>query len=73
MRDTENDQKNRPYDSYSGVRRLSMAWDDTATDMKEVRAADGQDTEGRIFDLGGRQVKNPSRGIFVINGKKVKK
>ena len=57
----------------SGVRRLSMVWDDTATGMKPVRAADSQDTEGRIFDLGGRQVKNPSRGIFVINGKKVKK
>ena len=57
----------------SGVRRLSMAWDDTATDMKAVRAADAQNVERRIFDLSGRQVKNHRHGIFIINGKKVKK
>ena len=57
----------------NAVRRLSMAWDDTATDMKEVRAADAQDVEHRIFDLSGRQVNNHRHGIFIINGKKVKK
>ena len=27
--------------------------------------------DNRIFNLNGQQVKNPSRGVFVINGKKV--
>ena len=26
---------------------------------------------GKIYDLSGREVKNPSRGIYIINGKKV--
>lgn len=34
----------------------------------------GQETEGRdnvIYDLQGRRVKNPTHGIYIINGKKV--
>ena len=34
----------------------------------------GQEAEGRdnvIYDLQGRRVKNPTRGIYIVNGKKV--
>ncbi len=34
----------------------------------------GQEAEGRdnvIYDLQGRRVKNPTHGIYIINGKKV--
>ncbi|WP_288276526.1 hypothetical protein [uncultured Prevotella sp.] len=28
-------------------------------------------TEKKIFDLQGRRVQNPSKGLYIINGRKV--
>ena len=27
--------------------------------------------DGKVYDLNGRQVKNPRKGVYIINGKKV--
>jgi hypothetical protein len=43
------------------------------TGIDEIKAAFAKDgkTNGLIFDLSGRIVNNPTKGIYIINGKKV--
>lgn len=43
-----------------------------STAIMGVTTDKGQET-GRIFDLQGREVKTPQKGIYIINGKKVVK
>ncbi len=43
--------------------------DETGIDY--VHADERSDCKPKIFDLNGRQVTNPDKGIYVINGKKV--
>lgn len=43
--------------------------DGTTTDIKEVENA--EDETQTVYDLQGRKVENPVKGIYIINGKKV--
>jgi len=40
------------------------------TGIDEI-TADGAATDGAIYDLQGRKVSNPTKGVYIINGKKV--
>ena len=40
-----------------------------ATGVEEVKAESGK--VKAIYDLQGKEVENPSKGIYIINGKKV--
>ena len=52
------------------VKQLSIAFDgDESTGINGVTVE--KQFEGTIYDLSGRVVKNPSRGLYIINGKKV--
>lgn len=54
--------------NYSNLYQIDVIDNITAIDDIEV---DKDNWDGRIYDLQGRLVKNPTTGIYVINGKKV--
>ena len=41
------------------------------TSIDDIKAAADQPVSSDIFDLSGRRVSNPAKGIYIINGKKV--
>ena len=53
--------------NYSNHFRIDVVDADTGVD--EVKAENG--TVKAIYDLQGRKVDTPSKGIYIINGKKV--
>lgn len=60
---------NRAYLSYSfggGVRELGLNFAVTGIDKAKANAQ----TQG-IFDLQGRRVEKPAKGLYIVNGKKV--
>lgn len=42
--------------------------DDTATCVKSIAAAVAK--SGKVYDMSGREVKNPAKGVYIMNGKK---
>jgi hypothetical protein len=44
---------------------------EVSIDATGINAIRKEAENGKVFDLNGRQVKNPSKGIYIINGKKV--
>ena len=52
----------------AGVIRIRVLGDDT-TDVREVETEPCG--EAVYYDLSGRRVENPTRGIYIVNGKKV--
>ena len=58
----------------AGASIISIIWDDTATRLGNVPADDShvnRNLDGTIYNLQGQKVENPTRGIYIINGKKV--
>jgi len=49
--------------------RLKIAFADTTTGIESVTAKEQQD--GQCFDLQGRRVAQPTKGLYIVNGKKV--
>ena len=43
---------------------------DEATGI-EMPTAEGNDFDGTVYDLQGRRVQNPTKGLYIVNGKKV--
>lgn len=39
--------------------------------IEEVKQPEGHTSQSAIYDLSGRRVANPSRGLYIINGKKI--
>ena len=50
--------------------RLALRLEDEATAIQSVEAAPALQ-DGAYYNLAGQRVMNPSRGIYIINGKKV--
>lgn len=54
----------------SASKSVSVRFDDgTTTDIEEVVGSEGE--AQTVYDLQGRKVENPVKGIYIINGKKV--
>ena len=53
---------------YTSTARLSIIWDDTETGIFEVEGGE-QNTE--IYDLTGRRLDKPTKGVNVVGGKLV--
>ena len=49
--------------------KIKVLGEDDATDVKDVK--DLNDLNNAIYDLQGRRVENPTKGIYVVNGRKV--
>ena len=48
---------------------FTLTYTNNATSIEEVKAESGK-AKG-IYDLQGRKVENPTKGIYIIDGKKV--
>ena len=57
-------------DEMAGARALVLQIDDSATGVKEVIEVK-EVNDDRFYDLSGRRVSKPTKGIYVKNGKKV--
>jgi hypothetical protein len=56
--------------SGAGARGIQFVFDDEqTTDITEIEIKN--DAIGEIYDLQGRKVSNPTKGLYIINGKKV--
>ena len=59
--------------SYSGARALSIVFDDDeTTGITDVRSKK-EDVRGEYYDLQGRKVAQPTKGLYIVNGRKVVK
>lgn len=50
------------------MRVIGEETDDEATSIDEVESADN---EPIVYDLAGRRVANPTKGVYIVNGKKM--
>ena len=50
------------------MRVIGEETDDEATSIDEVESADNEQI---VYDLAGRRVANPTKGVYIVNGKKV--
>ena len=62
------------FDNHTGVDLTALAdavfrFDNGTTVIEEVKAESGK--VKAIYDLQGRKVDTPSKGIYIINGKKI--
>ena len=51
--------------------RLLYLSSDTSDGIERLKAETGHADKTGIYDLTGRRVKNPTKGIYIINGKKI--
>ena len=54
-----------------GVRTLTLSLGDETTGIATLENGELKVETGIIYDLAGRKVTNPAKGIYVVNGKKV--
>ena len=56
----------------NGIKGLNITGlDDDATGIAVVENGELRILDGQAYDLSGRAVKNPAKGLYIINGKKV--
>jgi len=55
--------------SPANARALSIVFEDETTGISAVKTA--ATIEGNCYDLSGRKVAQPTKGLFIVNGKKV--
>ena len=62
---------NKAYLTYDGaLARGFFGFDGNTTNINEVRGK-MEDVRGEYYDLQGRRVVNPTKGLYIVNGKKV--
>ena len=54
----------------ASARGLEFVFDDEVTGVNEVRSQK-EDVRSEWFDLQGRKVAQPQKGLYIVNGKKV--
>ena len=65
---------NTAYMNYSdaGAKKMILSFgDDTPTSIKGVTEDASESRQNVVYDLQGRRVQNPQKGIYIVNGKKV--
>ena len=56
-------------DTYAGARSLTVAFDDETTGINSVN---GEGIKGNgFYNLNGQRVESPTKGLYIMNGKKV--
>lgn len=58
-----------PYTAPTGGNALRMVFDDVTTGIEGIEVNDGGKTA--IYDLSGRRVSRMTKGLYIVNGKKV--
>lgn len=54
----------------AGARTLSIAFDDETTGISQIGNGELK-IENSVFDLQGRRVAQPTKGLYIMNGKKI--
>ncbi|MCR5271069.1 MAG: hypothetical protein K6D91_08660 [Prevotella sp.] len=54
----------------AGARELTVLFDDEATGIEDLTPALSKG-EGVVYDLSGRRVVTPAKGLYIVNGRKV--
>lgn len=62
---------NKAYLTYSGEARARAFFLFDETTGIDMPTAEGNDADAVVFDLQGRRVVNPTKGLYIVNGKKV--
>jgi hypothetical protein len=62
---------NKAYLTYSGVLAREFFGFDETTGIKIPTVEGYDDTGAVVYDLQGRRVQNPTKGLYIVNGKKV--
>ncbi|MBR3453795.1 MAG: hypothetical protein IKH26_00575, partial [Bacteroidaceae bacterium] len=58
-----------PFDNSSHVNFINVSFGDSPTGVDALRISNQGDSD-EIFDLTGRKVTAPQKGIYIVNGKK---
>jgi len=61
----------RPAAVGARVNGFAIQWDDETTGIRSIDNGKQSVKNGAIYDLQGRKVANPSRGMYIVNGRKV--
>ena len=63
--------KNRAYlQTTTNQARINLFIEDEATGIADIRSQKSNAT-GEYFDLQGRKVTQPTKGLYIVNGRKV--
>jgi hypothetical protein len=60
-----------PVSIFDGGAKAIITFEDDVTDGIKLIDGDEQNANGSIYDIQGRKVENPTKGIYIVNGKKV--
>jgi hypothetical protein len=56
----------------AGARGFAINWDDEVTGIGDAtQLKQKEESRKQVFDLQGRRVENPQRGLYIVNGRKV--
>lgn len=53
------------------ARGIRLSFGDDITGVSEVKVQKKEVTNGEYYDLMGRRIANPTKGLYIVNGKKV--
>lgn len=63
---------NRAYlQSTTNNARIGLSFDDETTGISAVENVEPTTTKTVVFNLNGQRIANPSKGLYIVNGKKV--
>lgn len=71
LKDTGTIGANKAYLEVGGGNAREYFLFDEATDIESIAKSLEPQTSGQFFDLQGRRVVNPTKGLYIVNGKKV--
>ena len=55
----------------NGASAIGLVWDEETTGISATPIDNGQLTIDNYYDLQGRRVAHPTKGLYIVNGKKV--
>ena len=62
---------NKAFLTYPASAREFFLFDETTSISEELRVKSEEFASAVVFDLQGRRVQNPTKGLYIVNGKKV--
>ena len=57
--------------SVSSAKGFTLSFEDETTGISDNYEVEIMNSDAAVYDLQGRKVKNPSKGLYIVNGKKV--
>lgn len=54
----------------ASAREITLVWDEDVTGVNEVRSLK-EEVRGDYYNLNGQRVSHPTKGLYIVNGKKV--